>query len=82
MTGRHGVLAGVRGLSSRVVPAVWTYQQPQRGGGLLGDDAVAEHPQRKGAGQPELGEVPLPTNRVIKTIARDAYGFRDPGNQR
>ncbi|MFF2847585.1 transposase [Streptomyces sp. NPDC058001] len=22
------------------------------------------------------------TNRVIKTIARDAYGFRDPGNQR
>ncbi|MFF8430412.1 transposase [Streptomyces sp. NPDC016566] len=22
------------------------------------------------------------TNRVIKTIARDAYGFRNPGNQR
>ncbi|MGW7712574.1 transposase [Streptomyces sp. NPDC054771] len=22
------------------------------------------------------------TNQVIKTIARDAYGFRDPGNQR
>ncbi len=22
------------------------------------------------------------TNRVIKTVARDAYGFRNPGNQR
>ncbi|WP_391858853.1 transposase [Streptomyces rhizosphaerihabitans] len=25
---------------------------------------------------------PEGTNRVIKTIARDAYGFRNPGNQR
>jgi transposase len=30
-------------------------------------------------GSPTLAE---DTNRVIKTIARDAYGFRNPGNQR